>query len=124
MFLLAITEINIYKAFNYFEWTKDQALESNLSFKKLLALSFINNDYIRLEEACTTRSRENKRNMEHVIVTAPPHTSLYVRGKWQKKAKAKYQQFVCKTPGSKNKSGPIAVVVLGNGCAKITTKNT
>ena len=59
-------------------------------------------------------------------MTAPPHASLYVRGKWQKKAKAKakYQQFVCKTPGSKNKSGPIAVVVLGNGCAKITTKNT
>ena len=101
MFLLAITEINIYKAFNYFVWTKDQAPESNLSFRKLLALSFINNDYIRLEEARTTRSRDNKRNMEHVIVTAPPHASLYVRGKCQKKAKAKYQQFVCKTPGCK-----------------------
>jgi len=74
--IVAITEINIYKAFNYFVWTKDQAPESNLSFRKLLAFSFINNEYIRLGEACTTRSRDNKRNMEHVIVTAPPHASL------------------------------------------------
>ena len=100
-FLLAVTEVNIFKAFNYFVWTKDQAPESNLAFRKLLALSFINNDYIRLEGARATRSKDNKRHMEHVIVTAPPHASLYVRGKWQKKAKAKYQQFVCKTPGCK-----------------------
>ena len=122
--IVAITEINIYKAFNYFVWTKDQAPESNLSFRKLLALSFINNDCIRLEEARTTRSRENNRNMEHVIVTAPPHASLYVRGIWQEKARQSTNNLSAEHPVAKNKSGPIAVVVLGSGCAKIATINT
>ena len=48
--LPAVTEIKIYKAFNYFMWTNDQAPESNMAFRRPIALSFINNNYIRLEE--------------------------------------------------------------------------
>ena len=100
-FLLAVTEVNIYKAFSYFAWSKEQAPDSILAFRKLLALSLINNDFLRLEEARNLRSRGKKKKMDHSIETAPPHASAYVNGRWRKNAKAKYQQFVCKTRGCK-----------------------
>ena len=125
MFLLALIEINIYNAFNYFVWTKEQAPESNLAVRKLFVLSFINNDYIMPEDAFTTHSRDNKRNMEHIIVTAPPRAiSLYVIGNGGKRQRQNTNNLSVKQLVAKNKSGPIVVVVLGNGCRKIATTKT
>ena len=95
-FLLAITEVNIFKTFEYFVWEKDQVPGSLVKFRRRLAQAFINNDYLNIEEPRGSSRAKKKQKLEHCLRAAPRHASKYVGGRWQKKSRAKYQQFVCR----------------------------
>ena len=56
--------------------------------------------------------------MEHAIITAPPHVSLYVRGKWQKKAKAKFRQFIFITASCKKQAQTYRCCSVGQWMCK------
>ena len=100
-FILSVTEVNVYKAFLYFVWKDDQVPASLVTFRKRLAQAFINNDYVDKEEPRGSKRSKKRARLEHSLRTALRHASKFVGGRWQKKAKARYQQFVCRGEGCK-----------------------
>ena len=95
-FLLAITEVNVFKAFEYFVWDEGQVPQSLVQFRRRLAQAFIDNEYLKSHEPRTSKRSQKRQRLEHCLRTAPCHASKYVGGRWQKKARAKYQQYVCR----------------------------
>ena len=49
-FILAITEVNVFKAFQHFVWESDQIPKSLVQFRRRLAKAFIDNEYLNIEE--------------------------------------------------------------------------
>ena len=117
-FLLAVTEVNIFKAFCYFVWSDDQIPSSLVKFRRKLANAFLNNDYLKFEVPRGAKSTRKKRKIEHSLVTAPCHASKFVGGRWQKKSRAKYQQFVCKGFGCKKQVRTYCACGVGNWLCK------
>jgi hypothetical protein len=92
-FLLAISEVNAFLAFRFFIWDSEDKMEL-LQFRRQLALALINNDWHgdNTVESPDTR----KRKLIHSMTCAPTHASRFVKGNWICKAKAPYQQHVCR----------------------------
>ena len=103
-FILAISEVNTYKAMKYFVWDSDENIPTLLQFRKTLALLLINNDYLKREDQKTTRKSNRKRQREHCLSIAPPHASKFSGGRWKKTAKARYQQYVCRGLGCRKQT--------------------
>ena len=83
--LLAVTEVNIFKAFSYFVWSGDQVPASLVKFRRRLANAFINNDYyLKTEKPRSDKSTRKKRELERTLVTAPCHASKIEGGRWEK----------------------------------------
>ena len=75
-FFLAITEVNIFRAFSYFVWTdRKSPAESLVKFRKKLALAFIHNEELQREAPRSNRSSRKRRKLDQCLVTAPVHAS-------------------------------------------------
>ena len=92
-FLLAISEVNAFLALRSFIWYKTDK-KKLLHFSRPLALALINNEWHgdKTEESPRTR----KRQTTHSLSCAPRHATKYLNGKWILKAKAPYQQHICR----------------------------
>ena len=102
-FLLAISEVNAYKAFLYFKSKHNPDLTDMTlnQFRRKLAMALIHNEYLITSEDTRTPKRRKRGRSEilHVITSAPPHARKFERGKWDLTSAAKYQQYVCRHPG-------------------------
>jgi hypothetical protein len=101
-FLLAISEVNAYKAFIYFKWHANPDYIMSLNeFRRKLAMALIHNEYLLTsDESNNSRKRRRGRDeVQHVLTSAPPHAKKFHRSKWLLTAVAKYQQYVCRQPG-------------------------
>ena len=110
-FILAISEVNTFLAFRYFVWKEEPDKMTLHQFRRKLALSLINNEYLHTDEdGAKILRRKSKRKLDqlqstdHVLLSAPPHAKKIYREKWQLTSKAKYQQFTCKHVGCSNKT--------------------
>jgi hypothetical protein len=92
-FLLAISEVNAFLAFRSFIWDKSGKKEL-LHFRRQLALALINNEWHGDKREASPATR--KRQIAHTMTCAPRHASKFLNGKWICKAKAPYQQHVCR----------------------------
>ena len=117
-FLLAVTEVNIFKAFSYFVWSDDQVPASLVKFRRRLANAFIHNEYLKTERPRSTKSTRNKRKLEHTLVTAPCNASKFVGGRWKKTSRAKYQQFVCRGENCKKQVRTYCACMVGHWLCK------
>ena len=105
-FLLAITEVNCFKAMHYFVWkplgTQDAPKDLH-TFRKKLAFQLINNPYI--EETIAVEKNVNKKRksrrmiakQEHCMETAPFFAQNFVAGKWICTSPSQYAKHRCKT---------------------------
>ena len=123
-FILSITEVNVFKSFEYFVWKKDQIPTSFVKFRKRMAQAFINNDYLRQEQPTDSTRGSKRRKLEHSFRTAPRHASKFVGGRWQKNQEQNTNNMCAKVLVVKNKFELIVLVWLGIGCVKIVTLNT
>ena len=94
-FILAVTEVNAYLAFEYFIW-KNNHHPTLLQHRRKLAMSLIYNDFLEKDVTCGVRKR--KRHSEHELCTAPPHAKKITHENWDTSSKCRYQQFICKSP--------------------------
>ena len=113
-FILSVTEVNIYKAFMYFVWKQDQYPAFLVKFRRRLAQAFINNEYLNQESTRESKRGKKRVRLEHFLRTAPRHASKFVGGRWHKKAKAKYQQFVCRGTGCKRQVRTYCSCMVGH----------
>ena len=98
-FMMAVVEINAYLAFRFFVWRNDPDKTPTLhQFRRTLALELIYNEYLKLDEMEGQKKRK-RGACDHALLVAPPHACNFVAGKWNKSAKDKYQQYVCRTIG-------------------------
>ena len=83
VFILAVSEVNMYLAIRYFGGLKMTQLE----FRKKLAFELINNTLDSgTEEENPEKRRKTRQNTIHKITTSPPHSG-FKGGKWVKKYK-------------------------------------
>ena len=95
-FLLAITEVNCFLAFQFFVW--NGPIPTLVDFRRELAWALINNPLI--EDAGEQAFEPETLNIGlHDIGTAPTHASGYVNRSWQCTAKQPNQQYTCKWVG-------------------------
>lgn len=92
-FLLAISEVNAFLAFRFFIWDSEDKMEL-LQFRRQLALALINNEWHGDDTVESPATR--KRKLIHSMTCAPTHASKFLNGNWICKAKAPYQQHVCR----------------------------
>ena len=81
-----------------------------LQFCKKLSVQLIENEYWKEERKVRDgnykeEERRSKRTkvVEHTLLTALQHASLYTGKKWTCNAVTKYPQYICKRPGCKKK---------------------
>jgi hypothetical protein len=106
-FILAISEVNSFLAFQYFIW-KPAGLVNHMTlhqFRRKLALKLIYNDFLKTDEEIRKTKRRKKEDKDqfvaHALLTAPPYAKNYLNGKWNCTAKKMYQQYTCKGIGCK-----------------------
>ena len=100
-FILAITEVNCYLAFKYFVWKNSGTTMSYQDFRGELGWALIDNEFIEEQPSPEKERPTRRRIVIHDKKVAPPHAKKFIGGKWDTSAKAKYQQYVCRTPGCK-----------------------
>ena len=71
-FFIAFTEVNVYLAMKYFLKTDDKFMD----FRKKLANGLIDNSYTN-EKACGSPEDVRKRQLSHILETAPTHATEY-----------------------------------------------
>ena len=100
-FILGVIEVNVYNAFRYFVWMKNDQESTNdfISFRKKLAKALIENEYLMPspEERATTRSRNS-----HKFEKAPKFARKFTPAGWDLTNRKAYQQYTCRSLGCKN----------------------
>ena len=123
-FLLAISEVNAYKAFEYFVWKNknfDKFSKNTIfklhTFRKTLAFELINNNHLLSDNTYSPNDsmyhdnsgRRSKRGRvsyaieDHQFETAPLFAHNFFNGKWVKSSPSKYPKHRCITPGCNNR---------------------
>ena len=74
-FLVACTEVDAYLSMKYFLKTD----ETFMKFRGEIAKALIHNSYI-YDESCTSPAKTRKRNISHILETAPTHATEYGGG--------------------------------------------
>jgi Transposase IS4 len=101
-FILGIIEVNVYNAFRYFVWNKQNKSASPndfISFRKQLAKAMIYNEYlVPVSQEQRARTRQSS---QHILETAPKHARKYTTTGWILGSKKPYQQYGCRHPGCK-----------------------
>lgn len=102
-FLLAISEINVFLAYRHFVWRplKVHKIPTIHNFRRNLAMALINNQWIVEEDRAGCADKRKRHAATHDFLTAPPHAKKFCSGNWDVSAKARYQQYACRTPGCK-----------------------
>ena len=128
-FLLAITEVNMFKAMTYFIWTPLGMLDTPKdlhTFRKYLAFELINNPYIEesIDVAGEGETRRKSRRLvskkDHCLETAPFFAENFVAGKLKCTSPSQYAKHRCKTRGCKKRVRTYCSCSVGawmcNGC--------
>jgi len=102
-FILAITEVNAYLAWQYFTGAKIEFL----TFRKRLAHALIYNRLVESGDGGDRvhddgRQGRKRRQVDHTLARAPPFARRWTGDEWDLSAKSRYQQYVCRTPGCKS----------------------
>jgi hypothetical protein len=103
-FLLAVAEVNCYLAYKYFVWNTAEETPTLHQFRRRLAKSFIYNEYFDQEQVGQGVTSRTRTIICHDIKSAPGHATKFLRGKWIKNAKYKFQQMRCSTKRCKNQT--------------------
>jgi hypothetical protein len=93
-FILVISEVNSFLAFQYFIW-KPAGLVNHMTlhqFRQKLALKLIYNDFLKSDEEIRKSKRRKKEDKDkfvaHALLTgAPLYAKYYLNGKWNCTAK-------------------------------------
>ena len=108
-FILAISEVNAALAKKKFGQGQgnDNMNYTTCSFRRKLAVSLINNDYVTDDAEGVQRSRRMlRRKQQHLLRSAPPNTKYYCTSReiFIKTEKNPYQRYTCKSPYCKNRT--------------------
>ncbi len=112
-FILGISEVNSYKAFEYFVWKPLRKKPPSLTkFRKELALELIHNEYlcvVATNEDTTNNLQSPRRSARqgidkydkasHNFMTAAPGAKRFVSGAWEIDESRRYFQHRCETKG-------------------------
>jgi len=107
-FILAISEVNAFLAMRFFVWKDGYSLSLH-EFRRKLALSLMNNDYMSNERKVEREKKKRKCNDEnvenmHKLLGAPPHAKKFTIHGWDLSCQARYQQYTCKMARCTNKT--------------------
>ena len=111
-FLLALSEINTYLAFRFFVWSKEERI-GLMEFRSKLGWALIHNACVDKDEAIRSRKRKRSKISAHVLTNAPTHAKKFTGGKWDKSAKYKYQQYICRAAKCKKPVRTYCVCSVG-----------
>ena len=107
-FILAISELNTYRAFVYFVWPPSSTTPTVMThheFHRKLSIALIHNEYLLNESAVETPPKRVKRSRQvfhedmHILQSAPVHAKKYFNRKWDLSATSRYQQYTCTMKG-------------------------
>lgn len=99
-FLLAVTEVNAYVAFRYFNWRRPagDVPMTLLQFRRKLAKALIHNEHIQDidEDTSPRKSKRAKHWIGHEKRSARQHGKSFSARKWILTAKDRYQKYTCR----------------------------
>lgn len=130
-FILAITEVNVYLAKVFFVWSNEER-DTYLQFRRKFSFQLINNPYMPANYGASADG-EDALDVACSIETAPAHAREYRNRTWVCDAKLRYQQYLCKEVGCKNRVRTYCACMIGHwmcpnhvlkhAVSKVTTGN-
>ena len=107
-FLLAVTEVNVFKYFIHFVWGGKEKMTLH-KFRKELALDLIYNNAIMQElgeddGGVVKKKLRTSHAKEHLLKTAPANACEFAHGKWKKHRTMMYPERTCKTSKCTNRT--------------------